>query len=157
MAATVGQRSRPSGDRRESGGFRGGDRDGELPAGGDRVRAVATAAGVPRRWLPGGAVAGAPPGRDGRSDGEFRPRSASDGRVVRGRAYRWAPALPDDMVASDLDSDRSGGAALAAKPVAETVARHLVATGQLIDEDPSRGAGARDGRPTARLADRRRP
>ncbi|WP_233220169.1 lipopolysaccharide assembly protein LapB [Micromonospora sp. RP3T] len=41
------------------------------------------------------------------------------------------------MVASDLDSAVRAELLSLAKPVAETVARHLVATGLLIDEDPT--------------------
>ncbi|WP_435153162.1 Replicase polyprotein 1ab [Micromonospora aurantiaca (nom. illeg.)] len=41
------------------------------------------------------------------------------------------------MVASDLDSAVRAELLSLAKPVAETVARHLVATGLLIDEDPA--------------------
>ncbi|RLP85621.1 hypothetical protein EAD89_23450 [Micromonospora sp. BL4] len=48
-----------------------------------------------------------------------------------------APALPDDIVATDLDKDVRAELLSLNKPVAETVARHLVATGQLIDEDPA--------------------
>ncbi|GAA2194646.1 hypothetical protein GCM10009848_59370 [Micromonospora lupini] len=45
--------------------------------------------------------------------------------------------LPDDIVATDLDKDVRAELLSLNKPVAETVARHLVATGQLIDEDPA--------------------
>ncbi|WP_425412780.1 tetratricopeptide repeat protein [Micromonospora sediminicola] len=41
------------------------------------------------------------------------------------------------MVASDLDSTVRAELLSLAKPVAETVARHLVATGLLIDDDPT--------------------
>ncbi len=41
------------------------------------------------------------------------------------------------MVASDLDSSVRAELLSLAKPVAETVARHLVATGLLIDDDPA--------------------
>lgn len=47
-----------------------------------------------------------------------------------------APALPEDIVATDLDSSVRAELLSLAKPVAETVARHLVATGQLIDDAP---------------------
>jgi tetratricopeptide (TPR) repeat protein len=44
--------------------------------------------------------------------------------------------LSEDIVATDLDTDARAELLSLAKPVAETVARHLVATGRLIDEDP---------------------
>ena len=47
-----------------------------------------------------------------------------------------APVLPDDIEASSLDSTVRAELLSLAKPVAETVGRHLVATGQLIEEDP---------------------
>lgn len=51
------------------------------------------------------------------------------------------PDLPEDIKATDLDSDVRAELLSLARPVAETVARHLVATGRMIDEDP---AGALD-------------
>jgi tetratricopeptide (TPR) repeat protein len=48
-----------------------------------------------------------------------------------------APDLPDDVVATDLDPTVRAELLSLAKPVAETVARHLVATGQLIGEEPT--------------------
>lgn len=45
--------------------------------------------------------------------------------------------LPDEVAASDLDSSVRAELLSLAKPVAETVARHLVATGLLIDDDPA--------------------
>ncbi|WP_422752244.1 hypothetical protein [Micromonospora sp. WMMD708] len=45
--------------------------------------------------------------------------------------------LPDEISASDLDTAVRAELLSLNKPVAETVARHLVATGQLIDEDPA--------------------
>ncbi|WP_431924119.1 Replicase polyprotein 1ab [Micromonospora wenchangensis] len=45
--------------------------------------------------------------------------------------------LPDEIAASDLDTAVRAELLSLNKPVAETVARHLVATGQLIDEDPA--------------------
>jgi tetratricopeptide (TPR) repeat protein len=47
-----------------------------------------------------------------------------------------APVLPDDIVASDLDSEVRAELLSLARPIAETVARHLVAAGKLIDDDP---------------------
>jgi tetratricopeptide (TPR) repeat protein len=48
------------------------------------------------------------------------------------------PALGDDISADDLDTAVKAELLPLAKPVAETVARHLVATGKLIDDDPVR-------------------
>lgn len=61
---------------------------------------------------------------------ERRADSAEGDRFV-------APELPDEIVASDLDTAVRAELLSLAKPVAETVARHLVATGHLIDEAPT--------------------
>ncbi|MBB5825760.1 tetratricopeptide (TPR) repeat protein [Micromonospora carbonacea subsp. aurantiaca] len=45
--------------------------------------------------------------------------------------------MPDEIVASDLDQAVRAELLSLAKPVADTVARHLVAAGQLIDEAPA--------------------
>jgi tetratricopeptide (TPR) repeat protein len=63
--------------------------------------------------------------------------------VAREEARRKArrrpsePALPEEIKATDLDSDVRAELLSLARPVAEKVARHLVATGRLIDEDPA--------------------
>jgi len=54
-----------------------------------------------------------------------RPRNDTDG-----------PELPDDIQFSDLDPEARRELRSLAKSVAELVGRHLVAAGQLIDEDP---------------------
>jgi tetratricopeptide (TPR) repeat protein len=46
------------------------------------------------------------------------------------------PALADDIAATDLDKEVRAELLSLARGVADTVARHLVATGRLIDEDP---------------------
>ncbi len=51
------------------------------------------------------------------------------------------PEIPEDIVPSDLDSEVRAELLSLAKHVADTVARHLVATGQLIDEDPEEALG----------------
>jgi tetratricopeptide (TPR) repeat protein len=45
--------------------------------------------------------------------------------------------LPEEIKATDLHSDVRADLLSLARPVADTVARHLVATGLLIDEDPA--------------------
>jgi tetratricopeptide (TPR) repeat protein len=47
------------------------------------------------------------------------------------------PELPEAIVASDLDAEVRAELLSLAKPVAETVARHLVATGELIGSNPT--------------------
>lgn len=47
-----------------------------------------------------------------------------------------APPLPEDVLATDLDPDARAALLSLARPIAESVARRLVATGLLIDEDP---------------------
>lgn len=47
------------------------------------------------------------------------------------------PELPDDIKATDLDSDVRAELVSLPRPAAETVARHLIATGRLIDEEPA--------------------
>ena len=73
----------------------------------------------------------------------------ASGRVMGGASAKFAsfdadqeeratgPSLSDDILADDLDSAVKAELLPLAKPVAETVARHLVATGKLIDEDPA--------------------
>jgi tetratricopeptide (TPR) repeat protein len=46
------------------------------------------------------------------------------------------PELPEDVVADDLDGEVRAELRSLAKPTAERVARHLVAAGRLVDEDP---------------------
>ncbi|WP_214370365.1 hypothetical protein [Pseudonocardia sp. H11422] len=46
------------------------------------------------------------------------------------------PALPDDVAASDLDAEVRRDLRGLQKDTAESVARHLVAAGTLVDEDP---------------------
>lgn len=48
-----------------------------------------------------------------------------------------APPLSDDIEARDLDSAVRAELNSLARPVADKVARHLVATGRLLDEDPA--------------------
>jgi tetratricopeptide (TPR) repeat protein len=46
------------------------------------------------------------------------------------------PVIPEDIEATDLDGEVRAELLSLARPVADSVARHLVAAGQLIDEDP---------------------
>lgn len=60
-------------------------------------------------------------------------RAAADAR----RALRESePELPDDALFSDLDRDVRGRLRTLSKENAETVGRHLVMVGRLIDSDP---------------------
>jgi tetratricopeptide (TPR) repeat protein len=124
-------------DRRE-GGFRGGDnREGGYRGGQDRPR--------PERDRGDRAGYGDRPRRDDRGrEGGYGAGPQRDRRDERrdgagpGEGDRTvAPTLPDEIVASDLDTSVRAELLSLAKPVAETVARHLVATGHLIDEDPA--------------------
>jgi tetratricopeptide (TPR) repeat protein len=71
--------------------------------------------------------------------GERRRYGEEPRERARGEAPRrpTGPELPEDIKATDLDSDVRAELLSLARPVAETVARHLVATGRLIDEDPA--------------------
>ncbi len=137
------------GERRE-GGFRGGERRdggfrGERREGGFQDRESARGAGGFAERRDGGFRRGADERGGDRRGGGFRDdrdgerrfgrRADGPGSAEEGRTE--APALPDEIVATDLDKDVRAELLSLAKPVAETVARHLVATGQLIDEDPA--------------------
>ena len=93
------------------------------------ARAVSAAVSAGRVATGGGER----PSRDGGSVATTVARVRSRPRAGAARP----PALPDDIVATDLDKDVRAELLSLNKPVAETVARHLVATGQLIDEDPA--------------------
>jgi hypothetical protein len=74
--------------------------------------------------------------RRGRAEYPGRaPADAAQGRERREKVT--GPALPDEIVATDLDSAVRAELLSLTKPVADRVARHLVATGRLIDEDPA--------------------
>jgi hypothetical protein len=60
------------------------------------------------------------------------------GDEVRGEeqaAVAQAPEIPEDILASDLDKDVRAELLTLARDIADKVARHLVAAGQVIDED----------------------
>ena len=63
-----------------------------------------------------------------RAEGSDR-RSADETRVP-------APPLPDDVTAAELDAEVRRDLRGLQKETAETVARHLVAAGSLVDDDP---------------------
>lgn len=68
-------------------------------------------------------------GREGQSRGGDTPRDAD-------RHHPPAPELPDDIKAEHLDRTVRADLRSLARPIAETVARRLVAVGLLLDEDP---------------------
>jgi len=71
--------------------------------------------------------------------GRTTPPVSSDGVGERARREKRdkGPELTDDIVATDLDGTVRAELLSLARPVADRVARHLVATGRLIDEDPA--------------------
>lgn len=104
------------------------------------------------------------PGRDGRprpasggwsGPGRARPAQPknADGRYPRGdRAPHDAPAIPPDVDARQLDPAIRRELSTLDRATADAVARHLVAAGALLDEDPetalvhARAARARSSR-----------
>lgn len=73
------------------------------------------------------------PDRRGGSDEHARSESTYTGR----RADRAnEPAVPQDVDPAELDPQVRAELRSLTKPVAERVARHLVAAGHLVDEDP---------------------
>src|SRR4029453_9002637 len=73
-----------------------------------------------------------------RSDNRYPPRDRDD----RGRRDEdpqqpsfQAPPIPDDSQATDLDKEGRSELLALSRDMADTVARHLVAAGQVIDED----------------------
>src|SRR5262249_42497561 len=63
-------------------------------------------------------------------------RPPRDERRTDERPPARGPELGDDIRARDLDAEVRAELSSLARPVAETVARRLVAVGRLIDEDP---------------------
>ncbi|WP_372441963.1 hypothetical protein, partial [Actinoplanes campanulatus] len=99
----------------DRGGFRGGDRDrGGYQGGGDR-------------------------GGFRRDDRDRDGYQADGGRGTDGETGGQpafvAPEIPEDITASDLDQEVRAELLSLARDIAEKVARHLVAAGQIIDED----------------------
>lgn len=102
----------------------------------------------PRR--PSGTGAGAPhrsgPGRARRT----QPQHPADGEDTAARPA--GPAIPSSIEAKQLSPEIRGELTTLDKSTADTVARHLVAAGELLDEDPqaalehAQAARARSGR-----------
>jgi hypothetical protein len=136
---TGGGGPRRAGDRRSTGGAPrssgGAPRSsGNVPRSSDRTRGGADprGQGAPRRTAgasqrPGGDAAGR--GR-GATAGE-RPPSSD-----RPRDVRHEPPLPDDVTGAELDRTIRAELASLASMNADTVARHLVMAGRLLDDDP---------------------
>ena len=70
--------------------------------------------------------------------GERRPGYRAEGRDRRSADETRVPAppLPDDVTAAELDAEVRRDLRGLQKETAETVARHLVAAGSLVDDDP---------------------
>ena len=70
--------------------------------------------------------------------GERRPGYRAEGRDRRSadEVRVPAPPLPDDVTAAELDAEVRRDLRGLQKETAETVARHLVAAGSLVDDDP---------------------
>ena len=131
---------RSGGDRGASreGGFRSGDRDSR---GGSREGGFRRD-DRPRDEHRGGSREGGFGGgdRDFRRDRDAAPdRAPRDDRGGRREAETapLKPTLADDILATDLDTSVRAELLSLTKAVAESVARHLVATGKLLDEEPA--------------------
>jgi tetratricopeptide (TPR) repeat protein len=76
--------------------------------------------------------------RDGSwsAPGRARPVQPTSGRPDRDRAPQDGPAIPPDVDARDLAPEIRRELSTLDRATAETVARHLVAAGELIDDDP---------------------
>ncbi len=113
------QRRGPSGggDARRSGGERSGERRGGAGKGGDQRRG-------------GGSGGGRSFSRPGRPPREERAPRTAEQSVYDG------PDLPEDITGKELDRSVSGQLKGLPEKLASRVARHLVAAGMLVDEDP---------------------
>jgi tetratricopeptide (TPR) repeat protein len=131
--------SKPSGSR--SGGKPDGDRRGGKP-GEDRRGGKP---GEDRRGKSAGKPAGRSGGnRRGSGDASARPGRSSDWKRpadkqadrTQEQALYDGPELPEDVTGQELD--RAIGAQLKGLPekLANRIARHMVAAGQILDEDP---------------------
>ena len=116
--------SRGSGDRNDR--FRGDQRSERRPA-----RSVDDRR-APYRARDGSARS------EVRGTAERRPGYKAEGRDRRdaGEVRIAAPPLPDDVTAAELDAEVRRDLRGLQKETAETVARHLVAAGSLVDDDP---------------------
>ena len=132
---------RPSAGTPSSGRPAGGrpDRPGGRTAGTPTGRAAgpASGSGSSRAGARGGSAAG--PGgapRRGATREEIAQREYDPRREERRKATRVA--LPDDVDPRMLDGEARRELRSLSKETAELVARHLVVTGQLLDDDPER-------------------
>lgn len=100
----------------------------------DRPRSPSTSRGAPARGRPPGvARAPGPRGAGGRRD-EIDKRTYDPRREERRTAARVP--LPDDVEARMLDGEVRAQLRPLSKDTADIVARHLVMTGRLLDDDP---------------------
>ncbi|WP_082539050.1 lipopolysaccharide assembly protein LapB [Pseudonocardia sp. EC080619-01] len=112
-------------DERRGDDRRGDDRRGDDRRGDDRPRGRRDDRSGDRRDRPGA-------GRDGRQERRrVIPESAE-------RTFVAEPDLPASITPSDLDGSVRRDLRGLQKETAESVARHLVAAGVLVDEDPER-------------------
>lgn len=104
----------------------------DIQRGGDerRPRRVPSA-GAPRRGAPSGDRRGGPPRSSGPDRGR-RPQSGAEDP----RSDKNAPAIPSDVEAKQLAPDVRGELMTLDKATADYVAKHLVAAGDLLEEDP---------------------
>lgn len=108
---------------------RAADRKRPARSAGDRSQGAARA---PRPDRDAGRGRGAVPGRAGA--GSSDSRRAPDRAEPRIRKVE--PALPDDVTGRELDRSVRAELSSLAKLNAETVSRHLVMAGRLLDDDP---------------------
>jgi tetratricopeptide (TPR) repeat protein len=110
--------------------------------------------GEERRAPNAGASRGGPRDRGGApsTSGPHRARQAQPRRQDDEHARPTGPKLPSDIDAKQLSPEIRGELTTLDKTTADYVARHLVAAGELLDEDPAaalehaRAARARSGR-----------
>ena len=75
------------------------------------------------------------PGRDDRARYRDERTPTAPARPVR-PPESAGPVIPDDVEATELDRSVRGELRSLSRPVADTVARHLVAAGRTLEEDP---------------------
>ena len=105
---------------------------------GDRGRRGGLTGGGPRRDAPPsgrrGDARGGP--RGPRQDGPGREREDRPRRTPEEQARYDGPPLPDDVTGKELDHNVAAQLRGLPEKLAAGVARHLVAAGRLLDEDP---------------------
>jgi hypothetical protein len=102
----------------------------------DRSAARGGSGSTPRRGAPAAGGAGRREGRAGTGRPTERPFAA--GRPERGvrRPMSIDPALPDDVLPSELPREARAELRTVSKETADLVARHLAMAGMLIGDDP---------------------